>query len=208
MHIQAEPVLVDVTGLRARRLRRIGRVVGALFTLWFCGLVLAGLGLIPSDQLPLGSALLPATAPPSLSSTPPATPTRAADLRPATALADQPGTSPSGQRGSAGPSTPRRPDTTGGKAPSGHSPASSPPSLPGTGTGRSTFPGAGPASKGKSTTAPGHTKTGTTPAATPPAKSKTPAAPTTAPGSSGSAPGHDTTSPGNGQGNGPTRTTP
>jgi hypothetical protein len=48
----ADPVLVDPTGRRARRLRLGGRMLAAVFSMWLCALVLAGLGAFPVE-LPL-----------------------------------------------------------------------------------------------------------------------------------------------------------
>jgi hypothetical protein len=60
------PVLADPTGKRARMLARGGKVVAACFCLWFAGLALAGLGILPSGYVPLGSQLsAPATPPKS-----------------------------------------------------------------------------------------------------------------------------------------------
>src|SRR5204862_461859 len=54
--LPAVSVLVDTTGRRARRLRIAGRVVAALLALWLCGLLLAGLGLLPLSDVPFGNA--------------------------------------------------------------------------------------------------------------------------------------------------------
>jgi hypothetical protein len=51
------PVLADPSGRRARMLRRGGRCVALLFLLWLIGLVLAGLGILPTGDVPLGGAL-------------------------------------------------------------------------------------------------------------------------------------------------------
>src|SRR4051794_4045981 len=74
------PVLADPSGRRARRLRAAGRLVGVLFLLWLCGLVLAGIGLLPAGGLPLGTALRPAQAPPPLAGAPGPRRVAAADL--------------------------------------------------------------------------------------------------------------------------------
>ncbi|MDX6698768.1 MAG: hypothetical protein QOE65_2165 [Solirubrobacteraceae bacterium] len=77
------PVLSDPTGRRAALLRQAGRAVAALFLLWLVGLVLAGLGLFPLADLPLGRVLAPTSEPKALPALPrPETPARA-DLRPA-----------------------------------------------------------------------------------------------------------------------------
>lgn len=51
------PVLADPTGVRARRLARAGRAVAFLCLLWLVGLGLAGIGILPADDLPLGRAI-------------------------------------------------------------------------------------------------------------------------------------------------------
>ncbi len=111
VHAASSPVLLDVSGRRARRLRATGRVAGALFFLWFCGLVLAGLGLLPPGGLPLGSVVAPATAPPTLTRLPVARPASRADLTPAVALATD---RTAGATGSGSLAT--RPSLTGGQS--------------------------------------------------------------------------------------------
>lgn len=51
------PVLADPSGKRMRLLTRVGRVVAVLFLLWIVGLGLAGLGILPASEVPLGRAL-------------------------------------------------------------------------------------------------------------------------------------------------------
>src|SRR5438270_9790856 len=48
------PVLADPTGRRARLLARAGRATAAVFVLWLAGLALAGLGILPAGDVPLG----------------------------------------------------------------------------------------------------------------------------------------------------------
>lgn len=60
-------VLADPTGRRARRLRVAGRIVGSLLLLWLCGLVLAGLGLLPVSDVPLAGTFRPADEPAKIS---------------------------------------------------------------------------------------------------------------------------------------------
>src|SRR6476619_3353274 len=81
-----DPVLADPSGRRARRLRAAGRLVGMLFLLWLGGLALAGIGLLPAGQLPLGEAIKPSQAPPPLTAAPRASRTPVADRRPARPL--------------------------------------------------------------------------------------------------------------------------
>src|SRR5690242_10993973 len=59
-------VLADPSGRRAARLRRFGFVIAVVFMVWLFGLVLAGLGLLPVSDLPLGSALGNTQQPPKL----------------------------------------------------------------------------------------------------------------------------------------------
>lgn len=79
-------VLADPTGRRAALLRTIGRFVGLVFVLWFCGLVLAGLGLLPLSDLPLARSLGPTSEPTKLKALPRPTPPSRRDLTPARPL--------------------------------------------------------------------------------------------------------------------------
>ena len=58
-HVRPEirPVLADPAGARARWLARFGRVVALAFLLWLVGLGLAGLGILPAADVPLGRSL-------------------------------------------------------------------------------------------------------------------------------------------------------
>jgi hypothetical protein len=69
------PVLADPSGVRARRLARAGRAVAFLCLLWLVGLGLAGIGILPADDLPLGRAISGA-APEVLGVAPVAAPSR------------------------------------------------------------------------------------------------------------------------------------
>jgi hypothetical protein len=80
------PVLADPSGRRAQALARMGRVVAVLFLAWLVGLMLAGLGILPASDLPLGHTLAPQS-PPSLARLPRPVQPRAADLLPARPLA-------------------------------------------------------------------------------------------------------------------------
>src|SRR2546421_6878821 len=62
-----DPVLVDPSGARMRMLTRAGRVVAVLFLLWLVGLVLAGLGILPAGEIPLGRTLVNQAPSPSAS---------------------------------------------------------------------------------------------------------------------------------------------
>ena len=76
-------VLADPSGRRAARLRRVGLAIAVLFLLWLFGLVLAGLGLLPVSDLPLGRVLNGAPQPPALHATPKPDAPSPADLVPA-----------------------------------------------------------------------------------------------------------------------------
>src|SRR6476661_3162430 len=78
-------VLADPSGRRAARLRKVGVVVAVVFLLWLFGLVLAGLGLLPLSDLPLGHALKGASQPPELPAAARPAPPTAGDLVPARA---------------------------------------------------------------------------------------------------------------------------
>src|SRR5437660_11287201 len=66
------PVLLDPSGARARALAWLGRAVAVVFLVWLIGLVFAGLGLLPSGDLPFGRAFV-GQAPPVLKSMAPIT---------------------------------------------------------------------------------------------------------------------------------------
>jgi hypothetical protein len=75
-------VLADPSGRRARMLARAGRAVAIVFVLWLGGLALAGLGILPAGDVPLGP-VISAASPPKLTRLPaPKQPARA-DLVPA-----------------------------------------------------------------------------------------------------------------------------
>lgn len=75
-------VLQDLTGRRARWLRRGGRVVFVAFLAWLIAIVLGGLGLAPVPGIPFAQALRPTGPPPLVRLAAPTQPS-AADLRPA-----------------------------------------------------------------------------------------------------------------------------
>ena len=85
---EAPSVLADPSGRRARRLHAAGRVTGSLLLLWLCGLVLAGLGVVPVSDVPLAGSFRPADEPAQLSEIPAPRDAAANDLRPAQALND------------------------------------------------------------------------------------------------------------------------
>ncbi|MEA2387644.1 MAG: hypothetical protein QOG41_417 [Thermoleophilaceae bacterium] len=82
----APSILVDPSGRRARRLRVAGRILGSLFMLWLCGLLLAGLGLLPVSDIPFAGAIRAAQEPAQLSKLPSPRSASEADLRPARPL--------------------------------------------------------------------------------------------------------------------------
>jgi hypothetical protein len=194
-------VLADPTGRRGRRLRHAGRAVAVLFALWLAALVLAGLGLLPGDGIPLASRSGSGTEPPPLGARSPlvpakgsepalaarrATPTAASHARSAPASAGSP---PARRRQAArAPQVaPLRKRTT---APA---PRSTSPPPAATATPIATQAPHRPTTPpGKSGTSPGHA--GTAPGQTRPAKTPAPAAtatPTPTHGKSGVAPGHN-----------------
>jgi hypothetical protein len=86
------PVLADPSGRRARALARLGRGISFVMLMWVIGLVLAGIGVLPAGDLPLGPVVagdggpvalrtLPRDAPPSRSDLLPASPTAQAPVR-------------------------------------------------------------------------------------------------------------------------------
>lgn len=232
VHATGDPVLLDRSGARARRLRTAGRVIGVVFLGWFCGLVLAGLGVLPASGVPFGSVVAADSAPPVLRQAPVVTAPTRADLAPAKTLAQvragraSPALVPPGTIAALSTTTGAAPTTTARTKRKVTTPAKT--QVPA--KRKLTVPAASPAvtagpgnGKGYNNGRPTATTTGTvttTPAApasqgkstTAPGKTKTTAAPTstttTAPGASGTAPGHSTASPGQGSGNGHTKTTP
>jgi hypothetical protein len=78
------PVLADPTGRRARLLSRAGRVLGLVALLWVAGLVLAGLGVLPAGDVPLGRAVAGPQAPSGWRHLPKPSPPTARDLTPPT----------------------------------------------------------------------------------------------------------------------------
>ena len=66
------PILLDPSGGRARVLAWAGRAVAVVFLVWLVGLVFAGLGLLPSGDLPFGRAFV-GQSPPALKTLPPIT---------------------------------------------------------------------------------------------------------------------------------------
>src|SRR4051795_378676 len=76
-------VLADPSGRRAARLRRLGLAVAVVFLLWLFGLVLAGLGLIPLSDLPLGQVVDRSAQPPELPASTHPAPPKQSDLAPA-----------------------------------------------------------------------------------------------------------------------------
>ena len=145
-------VLEDPTGMRARWMRRAGRLIFLVFLGWLLAIVLGGLGLMPVAGIPLTHVLRPSHGPPPLSKLPKPRQPSVSDLQPAV---------PAKNTVAPGKTKLARPGRS-AVAP-GHTkttPAASPPH------GKSTIaPGqtktttAAGASHGKSTVAPGRTKT-------------------------------------------------
>jgi hypothetical protein len=200
---QLSPVLADPSGRRARLLRRTGAAAAALALMWVVGLGLAGLGVLPTRELPFSGGLID-QAPGTWRAVPPLAPASRSDALPARPAA-------AASSGTRAASAPRRLAGTVGRSPSGTSPG-----LAGAGASHASGHGARhgslhvrpygagttvagiPATPAPPTTtrtprsqaAPGHTKS-TTPghsAGAPGQLKQT----TTAPGNSGSAPGQTT----------------
>jgi hypothetical protein len=210
---RAPSVLADPSGRRARRLRVAGRIVGSLLLLWLCGLVLAGLGLVPVSDVPLAGAFRAAEEPASLEQAPSPRP-GSDDLRtarPLSALGDpfprsgsgtrtgargHSSTKASGSAGANGDGTRHggtsRDQGHGGSSPAGHARAhgTAPAAQPSPGSSPATSPGRSPNSAPSSAHGSGHS--GTTPAAS---GSVTTHGQSALPhGSSSTAPGHTRTS--------------
>lgn len=83
----AAPVLVDPSGRRARTLARAGRAVALVMLIWVVGLGLAGLGLLPAADLPLGPTVVGGGAPATLRVLPRGAAPARSDLLPAVPLA-------------------------------------------------------------------------------------------------------------------------
>jgi len=204
--VSALGVLEDPTGRRARVMRRAAIAVGVLFSSWLVGLMLCGLGLLPSGSLPLSSGLAASNGPPPI-------PDRG--LQRAGAASDNDGraslaVAPGGRQAAVAPSRPdrtleeqrssRAPRSRAAIGPTG-APATGGRSSPGASTAPASPPGGG--SQPAFAAPPGPGAAGQTPVATgtlpPPATAPTPPgkgtshpahpATGTSHGSSGSAPG-------------------
>lgn len=209
-------VLADPSGRRMRVLAIGGRAVAVVFLLWLVGLVLAGLGLLPAGDVPLGRAL-GGQAPPSLRALPRPRQPSASDLAPAKPLrltADTRsaarGAGP-GRRGASGgqrsgltaTGVARHPGSGSAQRGGSASPTGSAPAVTGTqnptgasAPGRTTAPG-----QTRKQSTPGHTKTSAPGHSGSAPGHVRPTTTTTSPGKSGSAPGHTVTH-GSGHGNG------
>jgi hypothetical protein len=213
----AAPVLADPSGRRARVLAGVGRAVGAVFLLWLLGLLLAGLGMLPSGAIPLGPALR-AQSLPALKSFPrPAAPSKS-DLAAAKPLSAKSATALGRTLGGAAATTGAHDVDTGSRGGAGlghghggsgtvqlggiHGGAGAAATASGTGTQtgtssattrRTTTPG-----RTVSQSSPGHTRTtsgnsGSAPGQTKKTTTTTSTATATTSGQSGSAPGHTRT---------------
>jgi hypothetical protein len=202
--VPAPPVLADPTGRRARLLARGGRVLALLALLWVAGLVLAGLGVLPAADVPLGRAVAGPQAPSGLRHLPRPTPPTAQDLVPAApanstlaaASRNGQGSQATGQttRGQAtAVSAPGRTVSASGSGPHG---------APAAGTAVGVAVGTGlPNTTGRAhaggAAAPGQLKTTTTPGNSGSSQGQVRQA-TTSTGKSGTTPGHTGGMPGNG----------
>jgi hypothetical protein len=210
--LPASQVLADPSGRRARVLARGGRIVAVLFSVWFVGLALAGLGILPSGYVPLGSQISAPPTPPKSGPVQVAQPSRtdllaAKPVANASAVATRTGLGVNGGGGTqASASGGSSRAGSGGARHHGGSALGGAPSTHqhgraggGVGAGGKTGGGStgGGATTGGGTTAGGTTGTishgkGTAPGQT--HKTTTPGHTKTAPpGNSGSAPGHQTT---------------
>jgi len=81
-----DAVLADPSGKRARLLARGGRAAAVLFLLWLLGLALAGLGILPTGDVPFGRTLAVGQGPAPLKALPRASQPSASDLIPAKPL--------------------------------------------------------------------------------------------------------------------------
>jgi hypothetical protein len=75
-------VLADPSGRRARRLAHAGRAMVGVFVVWLAGLALAGIGILPAGDVPLGPPLV-SQSPPRLTRLPKPHPPTRSDLFPA-----------------------------------------------------------------------------------------------------------------------------
>jgi hypothetical protein len=214
--IPSPAILVDPSGRRARHLRVAGRVLGSVFLLWLCGLLLAGLGLVPASDIPFAGTIRAAQEPAQLSQLPSPRPGSRADLRPARplrSLSDAAGSVASGARdgaalnrgaagrtsaGSTAAALSRRSDAArngGSRSTGSGAPTSSP------GSSQSSAPPASGATPSSSTTGTTHGNGRGSSSTTPSAGAGSGNGQSTTPhGSSATAPGHDPTrTPGHGK---------
>jgi hypothetical protein len=106
------PVLADPSGRRARVLARVGRAISLVMLMWVIGLALAGLGVLPAGDLPLGPVVAADGGPVALRTLPRGAPPARSDLLPASPTAQAPagqivaagsGATPLARQGSARP---------------------------------------------------------------------------------------------------------
>jgi hypothetical protein len=200
--VPASPVLSDPSGRRARLLARGGRALAVVALLWVAGLVLAGLGVLPASDVPLGRAVAGPQAPSGWRHLPARSSPTAQDLRPAIPAAAASGYGHAPQHLGAGTTgllstssltTASRPRSTAGSSGAHPTTVVSTPAggVVGTGLANATSHGhsGGATAPGLTkTTAPGNSGSGHTVAEQG----------TTSTGKSGSAPGHTAWTPPNG----------
>jgi hypothetical protein len=123
-HTGGASVLADPSGRRHRALTAMGRIVASVLVVWLCGLVVAGLGLLPAPIVPFASFVGAQSSPPRLARLPAPRPPSGSDLRLA-APASRPvsGAHANHAPGAAGVRIDHR-DAQGGRSRDGHRPAS------------------------------------------------------------------------------------
>jgi hypothetical protein len=201
--LPASPVLADPSGRRARILARGGRLVAVLFCLWFVGLALAGMGILPSGYVPLGAQINAPPTPPKTNQVHVLQPTRSdlAAAQPAAAALSASAAAAHVARIVAGLNATASVSTHGGAPGASRHASGSVGGLARGGGGTHGAAGAGAAGSHGGTTGSASGASGGTShgKGTAPGQARNTATPghtkTTTPGNSGSAPGRQTTTP-------------